>query len=154
MEMRRKERAVTRAEAEQYLKDAEVGYLSLAVNNTPYVVPLNFVLLNNTIYFHCANVGRKLEMLKANPQCCFLVSVLDGIKGEDAACDYGAYFHSAIAEGNARWVEESDEKLTALTEITKKHAMAAFSPVTPERARATTVIAIDIATISGKARKK
>ena len=58
MEMRRKDRAITQAEAMEFLQQAEVGYLSLAVENTPYVVPLNFVVMDNNIYFHAATTGR------------------------------------------------------------------------------------------------
>ena len=32
-----------------------------------YTVPLNFVLLGDSLYFHCATEGRKLDVLAANP---------------------------------------------------------------------------------------
>lgn len=154
MDMRRRDRLVTREEAMEYLKSAEVGYLSLSDDNVPYTVPLNFVLLGNSLYFHCAHVGRKLEILKKNPKCCFVVSFLDGIKPANSACDYGAFFRSAIVEGTARWVENQEEKIKSLNELTQKHAESAFMPVNEQSAKSVTVIAVDIESLSGKARKK
>jgi nitroimidazol reductase NimA-like FMN-containing flavoprotein (pyridoxamine 5'-phosphate oxidase superfamily) len=36
-----------------------------------YVVPLNFVRKDGTLYFHSAGTGRKLEILKSYPRVCF-----------------------------------------------------------------------------------
>ena len=58
---------------EAILRRAGVGRLGLAVDNTPYVVPLNYVYHSGAIYFHSADEGRKISMLKANPQVCFEV---------------------------------------------------------------------------------
>lgn len=156
MEMRRKDRAITRVEAMEFLQKAEVGYLSLAVESTPYVVPLNFVVMDNTIYFHAATTGRKLDMLDQNPKCCFLVSSLDGIKAGPDACDFGAFFKSTIVEGSARRVTDVNEMVSSLNKLTAKHNTGghSFREVTPEQARGVAVIAISIDSISGKARKQ
>ena len=156
MEMRRKNRSITHAEAMEFLERAEVGYLSLAVDNTPYVVPLNFVVMDNNIYFHSATTGRKLDMIDQNPKCCFLVSSLDGIKTGPDACNYGAYFKSVIVEGTARRVTDVAEKVDSLNKLTEKHNHAglSFREVTPEAAQAVVVIAMSIDSISGKANKQ
>jgi nitroimidazol reductase NimA-like FMN-containing flavoprotein (pyridoxamine 5'-phosphate oxidase superfamily) len=154
MEMRRQDRLASREEALEYLRSAEVGYLSLSDDNAPYTVPLNFVLMGNSLYFHCAHVGRKLDILRKNPQCCFVVSFLDGIKPGDNACDYGAFFRSAIVMGTARWVEDQEEKISSLNALTAKHAERAFMPVNEQTAASVTVIAVDIVSLSGKARKR
>jgi len=155
MKMRRQDRAIPDGEALAILTKAEIGYLSLAVANTPYVVPLNFVVMDNFIYFHCATTGRKLDMLDQNAKCCFVVSSLDGIKAGENACDFGAFFTSVIVEGTARRVTDENEKVLSLNKLTEKHNPAGhtFQLVTPERAKAVVVIAISIDSISGKARK-
>ena len=153
MEMRRQDRLVSREETLEILQSAEVGYLSLSDDNVPYTVPLNFVLLGNSLYFHCAHVGRKLAILEKNPRCCFVVSFLDGIEPGDEACDYGAYFRSAMVMGTARWVVNQEEKIVSLNALTAKHAERAFMPVNEETAKSVTVIAVDIESLCGKARK-
>lgn len=156
MEMRRKDRAISHDEAMEILMQAEVGYLSLAVGDTPYAVPLNFVVLGDSIYFHAALAGRKLDMLDQNPRCCFVVSSLDGIKTGATACDFGAFFKSVIVEGTASRITDAQEKVTALNKLTEKHNPPEhnFREVTPELAQGVVVIGIKINQISGKARKK
>jgi len=153
MDMRRLDRTVETAEALSYLHEATVGYLALADNNTAYTLPLHFVWRDQSIYFHCAPEGRKITLLRQNPHCSFVVSFLDGIKGGASACEYGAYYRSAIVDGVARFVVDTEEKLMALTALTEKHAQAPFLPVTAAGMAKTTVVAIDIVRISGKARR-
>ncbi|WP_400195343.1 pyridoxamine 5'-phosphate oxidase family protein [Lysinibacillus telephonicus] len=59
---------------EQFLSQARTGYLGLTDGEAPYVVPLNFVMMNKAIYFHGAAQGRKIDLIHANPNCCFTVS--------------------------------------------------------------------------------
>jgi len=150
--LRRSDRAVGQEEALDCLAHAEVGFLALANGSEPYVVPLHFVLLDSTLYFHCAQAGRKLTMLKENPRCCFAVSFFDGIKDGEAACDYGTYYRSAIAQGVARIVDDPGEKVAALHALTAKHAVKAFVPVSARDAANVVVVAIDITRLTGKAR--
>ncbi|MBT9158339.1 MAG: hypothetical protein DDT36_01345 [Firmicutes bacterium] len=153
MEMRRLDRAVEKKVALEYLQEAQVGYLALAEDNVPYIVPLNFVLLENSIYVHSAPQGRKIDILRKNPLCSFAISFLDGIKSGSTACEYGAFYRSALITGVARFVEEPSEKFLALTALTEKHAVGEFAPVSPTGMARTTVIAIDIMSVSGKARR-
>ena len=62
-EMRRKDRLLTEKEAREILSEGEYGVLStMGENGYPYGVPVNYVYLNDNIYFHCAaDVGPKLE---------------------------------------------------------------------------------------------
>ncbi len=64
--MRRAERAVSVSEARQLLEQGEYGILSTCgPDGQPYGLPLNYCVLNNAIYFHCALDGRKLVNLAA-----------------------------------------------------------------------------------------
>lgn len=59
---------------DQFLSNARTGYLGLTDGKTPYVVPLNFIWMNGALYFHGAAQGRKIDLIHANPNCCFTVS--------------------------------------------------------------------------------
>ena len=37
----------------------------------PYIVPLNFGFSDDSLYFHSAHKGRKIDILKKNPRVCF-----------------------------------------------------------------------------------
>jgi hypothetical protein len=63
--MRREDKAIVElAEIEQILHKALVCRLGLTDGIRPYVVPLSFGFKNNTLYFHSAPEGKKIEMLR------------------------------------------------------------------------------------------
>lgn len=58
----------------QFLSQARTGYLGLTDGELPYVVPLNFIWMKDALYFHGAAQGRKINIIHANPNCCFTVA--------------------------------------------------------------------------------
>ena len=72
MEMRRKEKMISREEIMEVLASAEYGILSTVnADGMPYGTPVNFVYADDAIYFHCATEGHKLSNLAANNNVCF-----------------------------------------------------------------------------------
>ncbi len=63
----------SRDKMEQILREEEVGYLGVADEGQPYVVPLNYAYAAGKILFHCAFTGQKLDAIRRNPQVCFTV---------------------------------------------------------------------------------
>ena len=55
------------------LDQAEYGTLALSVDDVPYAVPLNFVRIEESIYFHGALKNRKMKMLSQNQKASFSV---------------------------------------------------------------------------------
>lgn len=153
--MRRKDRALSESDCWRLLSEERVGRLAMAdLQGQPYLVPLNHWLSDGIIYFHCATVGRKLDMLRANPQVCYEVDRFLGIAAGANACDYGAYFESALAFGSAFEVTDPAEKVQILNQLTAHHAEpgAEFGPVTEARAEKVAVVGIRISQVTGKAR--
>lgn len=152
---RRKDRVMSEADSLRLLHEERVGRVALADEcGQPYIVPLNHLLLDGTIYFHCALSGRKLDMLQENSKVCYEVDRLLGIKSGPTACEYGAFYESAIVFGTARIIEDPAEKVRILNLLTEHHAApgAEFAPVNEASAARVAVVGIDIAQISGKAR--
>ena len=72
MEMRRKEKMISREEILEVLASAEYGILStVGADGMPYGTPVNFAYADDAIYFHCAKEGHKLSNLKSNNSVCF-----------------------------------------------------------------------------------
>lgn len=120
--MRRSEKEVEDInEIEEILKRAKICRLGLCVNNTPYVVPMNFGYKDNYIYLHSAKVGKKIEILELNPAVCFEVEVdTELVEGGEVACKWGMKYISVIGFGKARIIEDRIEKKEAL-DILMKH---------------------------------
>jgi len=55
-----------------------IGRLGCHLNGETYVVPVNYVYQNNAIYAHSGE-GKKIEMLRANPEVCFQLDEIDNM---------------------------------------------------------------------------
>lgn len=72
-EVRRRDREIAPQESINILDTAEYGILSTVGNDgQPYGVPLSYVLKGDSIYFHCAISGHKLENIEHNAKCFIL----------------------------------------------------------------------------------
>ena len=69
--MRRSDRATTAEKAWEILENAEYMTLSMmGAEGVPYGVTLSFARVGESLYFHCANEGYKLDSLRKNPAVC------------------------------------------------------------------------------------
>jgi uncharacterized protein len=148
--MRRKDREITdRDEINAILASGKVMHLALCDGATPFLVPLFYAFDGTALFFHSANAGRKIEILKRNSQVCFSVSLDHGVIESDQACDFEARHRTVIGFGIASFVESHEEKIQALDRIVGQFTTAAFKY--PEaNVRCTAVIRIDIASVKGK----
>ncbi len=116
--MRRKDRAISSEEARSLLESAEYGVLSLTgPEGVPYGIPLNFALAGDSIYFHCAQEGRKIEILSANTRVSFCVVGRTQLLPEK----FGTQYESAIATGSVEDLS-SEEKRQGLVMLVRKYS--------------------------------
>jgi len=150
--MRRKDRLITNTETLSILEKGEYGILSIvSSNNEPYGVPLNYCLIKECIYFHCAVDGRKISFFSKNNKASFCVVG----KTEVLPDKFGTNYESCIVQG---LVSESfgEEKQMALEGLIHKYSKEFVSEGLEyiekfkDKAR---VFKISIESISGKARK-
>lgn len=151
-EMRRKDRELKIDEIIEILKNNSYGVLStVSENGYPYGVPISYVYFNNSIFFHCAVNGHKLDNISNNSKVSFCVVGRTHILPDKFSTEY----ESAIVFGNAIEVS-NDEKNLALLEIINKYS-ADFIEQGKEyiknASNATKVIKINIEHMSGKARR-
>jgi len=148
--MRRKEKEISKlAELETIISKAKVCHLALSVDNQPYVVPLCFGYKSKTMYFHSASEGKKLDMIRANPQVCFELFVNDTIVKADKACNWGMKFKSVIGFGKAQILESDEDKIKALDIIMNQYANQSWE-YKPKMLDQTTLIKVEIEELTGK----
>jgi nitroimidazol reductase NimA-like FMN-containing flavoprotein (pyridoxamine 5'-phosphate oxidase superfamily) len=152
-ELRRKDRAVTDDEATAILNKAEYGVLStISPDGKPYGVPLNFCIIDNSIYFHCAIEGRKIENIEKNNSVSFCA-----VENTEILPDkFGTKYASVIVSGEVAEIFDDDKQM-ALEGLLKKYSSNYFSKgleyINTLKAK-TRVFKISITHLSGKARKK
>ncbi len=150
-EMRRHGQKLEKDENIRILESGKTGVLAvLGDMGYPYTVPLNYVYMDNRIYFHCAREGHKLEAMRGCDKVSFCVIDMDEVVPETLSTDY----RSVIVFGRAREVENRAELFGALRSIGEKYDVnrenmekELADPGLP------VVIAIEIEHISGKQSK-
>jgi len=118
-EMRRKDRAMSEAEAISILETAQVGTLAtVSEENIPYLVPMSFVYTQGAIYLHCAVEGKKLDNIRGNNNICF--NVVEAVELLPAA--FSTKYKSVNVFGKIAVVEAQEEKRQSLIAIVKKYS--------------------------------
>ena len=151
-EMRRKDREIKNNEINEILVNSDYGILStISRNGYPYGVPISYVYINDSIYFHCAAEGHKLDNILNNSRVSFCVV------GQASALPeaFSVKYESVILFGIANEVFD-DEKNTALLEILKKYSPGYIEKgkdYIKNKNKATRVIKISIEHCTGKARR-
>jgi uncharacterized protein len=62
----------------EFLESKFIGRLGCHLNGETYIVPVNYVYQGNAVYAHSGE-GKKIDMLRANPQVCFQVDEIDNM---------------------------------------------------------------------------
>ena len=154
-EIRRKDYAMDEQEAREVLQRGEYGILAvLGDDGYPYTVPLDYVVCGNTIYFHAAKEGHKIDAIKACNKASFCYVDSSVLQPETFASAYC----SIVAFGRVRLVDDETEKMDALKALVE--ALAGGEPQESKAAEVDAcaykvpvqVIALDIEHISGKQR--
>ena len=112
------------------LDTAKVLHLGLAVENEPYVVPMNYGYAMEdgklVLYLHSAVQGKKLDMMRENPRVFFELDCdLSPFEGEKP-CQYGLVYSSVMGRGTASIVEDTAEKIKAMALLMKTQTQKDF----------------------------
>ena len=102
-------------EARELLGARKIGRLGCVDNGEPYVVPINYVLEDGTVYSHSLP-GRKIEALRAHPRACLQV--------DEIQTDFN--WRSVIAYGNFEEIHTPSERRAILGKL-----LARFPLLTP-----------------------
>jgi nitroimidazol reductase NimA-like FMN-containing flavoprotein (pyridoxamine 5'-phosphate oxidase superfamily) len=147
--MRRAEKALPPEEAVLILEQGEYGILSLVTpEGEAYGVPLNYVFMNDTVYFHAALEGKKLGCIAAHSQVSFCVVGDSNLIPQR----FSTAYRSVVLSGTAERVE-GDEKIAALTGLVAKYSPGYIEPgkaYIAKDAGKTAVVGIRCLRISGK----
>ena len=143
--MRRTEREILDPEfMHQVLRDATEIYIALNTGAAPYILPVNYIFLNRSIYFHCALEGRKLDLLRADP--CIGFSAAVDIKVEETTTRY----RSVCGTGKGELVDDPEQKNEVLKAFAARYNAPCVFPVSAAKFANTGIVRIRIETLTGK----
>jgi hypothetical protein len=137
---------------ELLLERMSIGRMAVMTEEGPYIIALNYLFFEGSIYFHSAQAGRKIEALRADPRACFLVDDAGPQVLWAQGCGISQIYKSVICFGQASFVENPLEKRRILDRMVQKYVPARYplSPLKDENIEKTAVVKIAIDSMSGK----
>jgi nitroimidazol reductase NimA-like FMN-containing flavoprotein (pyridoxamine 5'-phosphate oxidase superfamily) len=134
---------------------ADVCRIAFAVNNTPYIVTMNFGYTWNNdliLYFHCAKEGRKLDLMRQNNRVCFEMDIDHEIIKGETACECTMKYRSIVGYGVLEIVGDLKEKKVGFDLITDKYGYAGKREYTEKLFNSTEILKLKVTELSGKKR--
>ena len=92
-----------------------------------YGVPLEYVRKGDSLYFHGAKEGRKVDSMRSNPWVCAVILGDTTVVPEK----FGRKYESAIIEGPIELIDEPMQKYQVMTWVAESR-----SPAYPEKGQA------------------
>ncbi len=150
IELRRREKKIEeRSVVEAVIAAARFCRLAMSDGDTPYIVPLCFGYKDNTLYFHSAVQGRKVDMLRKNPRVCVQFDCDLALLPSEKPCDWSLSFKSVIGFGRATFLEDPQAKREALALIMAHYTEGKFE-FEETVLRKTLVVRVDFEELTGK----
>ena len=104
------------------LKNAISCNISMANNNIPYMVTVNFGYDSDYIYFHSNQKGTKVDMINSNPLVCYGLHYGVEVFSNKQACNWGTKYRSISGTGKAELLTNEDDKTNGLLAIMQKYS--------------------------------
>ncbi|MDR2884803.1 MAG: pyridoxamine 5'-phosphate oxidase family protein [Deferribacteraceae bacterium] len=122
--MRRKEKRCTDHKILlDFLNEAKVMNLAMQTGGAPYVIPLHYVYNNDSLYFHCANEGYKIELMQKYPEVGFTINEFERTISTNAnnPCATGSRYKSIVGDARAEIVKSNCNKVAILNALMAKY---------------------------------
>ena len=142
----------TAKEMEQLLERMPVGRLAVATEDGPYIVAVNYLFLEGSIYFHSGLAGRKIDALLADPRVCIMVDDIGPRVLWEQGCGISQIYKSVVCFGKAEFVDGEAEKKGILEKMVQKYVPSNYlpPPLKEQNIMKTAVVRIAIESMSGK----
>ena len=120
-ELRRKKQLLSEQETLRVLEEGKTGIVGvLGDDGYPYTVPINYVSLEDKIYFHSAKKGHKVDAIAKEPKVSMTVVEKDDVVSRE----FTTYFRSIQLFGKAYVVEDEAERNVAFRALCEKFSGA------------------------------
>jgi nitroimidazol reductase NimA-like FMN-containing flavoprotein (pyridoxamine 5'-phosphate oxidase superfamily) len=155
--IRRNEYAQNEQWIQDFLAQAQVGYVATLWDEQPFITPINFWYdaEKQKIHFHTNISGRLRTNVERHEKACFAASRTGELLPSNIALEFGIQYESVVVFGAIRLLRDQDEKLAALYGLIEKYFPKYkpgqhYRPITEEELKLTAVFALSIDSWSGK----
>ncbi len=154
--LRRKDREITGGGAiENILDRCDVCRIALnGPEGYPYLVPLNFgwekLDGGYVFYFHCANAGTKLDLLRADGRCAFELDTGHKLLWAEDPAETGMAYKSVCGLGRITEVSSPAEKLRGLQRLLYQYTGEEETPLRENAVNEVTVLRMEVLELRAK----
>jgi nitroimidazol reductase NimA-like FMN-containing flavoprotein (pyridoxamine 5'-phosphate oxidase superfamily) len=137
------------------LDEALICHVGFVVDHRPFVIPINFARMGDTIVLHGAKASRLLKHIEAGHPVCIEAMLVDGLVLARSVFHHSLNYRSVVIFGTGKAVQDDAEKLAALEAITEHLIPGRWQEArrpTPKEMNATSVVSIKIDLASAKVR--
>jgi nitroimidazol reductase NimA-like FMN-containing flavoprotein (pyridoxamine 5'-phosphate oxidase superfamily) len=138
-------------EFEKIIHEAQVCYVGLSENDSPYVVPMNYAWEEGAFYLHAAPEGYKLEILRKNPKVCLNINIGNELfhRHKEVGCSWGMKYKSITVSGNASFIADYDDKYRIMQLFMLKFSGETYEFSEPS-IRNVAIVKVAVAKMTGK----
>jgi len=148
--MRREDREITEQKAlDEIMKKAQVCRLAVSYEAMAYIIPMSFGYTNRTLYFHSAQEGLKLMILRENPKACFEVDIDTQVVPGETACDWTMRYQSVVGFGDVEFIEQLEGKREAMRIIMQQYTDE-VKPIEDSALSGVTLLKLTVSNMTGK----
>jgi nitroimidazol reductase NimA-like FMN-containing flavoprotein (pyridoxamine 5'-phosphate oxidase superfamily) len=149
--MRRKDKQVSDPAIIGALFSAgKVCRIAMVDNGEPYVVPVNYGYLDNTLFIHSAAAGRKLDILKRHSRVCFEIESPVEIIEHAEPCHWDARARSLVGYAVASIVTDLPGKRHGLDVIMRHYGKRDANAYDQKQLEAVVILKVAIESVTCK----
>jgi len=137
------------------LDEAFVCHVGFIVDGAPYVVPTNYVRVDEKLFLHGSTASRLMRTLGSGAPFCLSVTLLDGIVLSPTATGHSVNYRSVVVMAKAEQILDPQDKLAAMRDFVEyviRGRWVEVRPPTEQELKATMVLSVPLVEASAKVR--
>ncbi|MBW6535908.1 MAG: GNAT family N-acetyltransferase [Mariniphaga sp.] len=135
---------------EEILQSSKICRIGISDKGLPYVLPFNYGYSDNQIYIHCALTGKKIDLLRENPNVCFDIEQTAGIVKNDKACKWATTYRSIVGYGKIEILADFAQKQKGLEIIMAHNGAPELIEFEPKQVESVLILKLSIDSLTGK----
>ena len=139
-----------REELEEILSTNVICRLAMVDEGMPYLLPFNYGYRDGIIFIHSAPEGRKIDILRKNPEVCFEVEDRVEVVKAERACGWSTRYRSVVGYGLVEIKGTPVDKQQGLEVIMAGHGAPHLVDFEPKDLRNMLILKLSITSMSGK----
>jgi len=149
--MRKANQEITdKAIIEEILQNCKICRIGISDKGFPYVLPFNYGYSDNQIYIHCALTGKKIDLLRENPNVCFEIEQTAEVVKNDKACKWATTYRSIVGYGKIEILDDFAQKRKGLEVIMAHNGAPESIEFEPKQVDSVLILRLAIASLKGK----